>query len=679
MATLGEVRSKETKMTSLESHKKMPVKKLPIEHIINTQISVITDPIDPKRISKEFTNNVTMSSAIKAGLVFFATVGSYYLAKTTGIFSYFGWGAKNSKDVGSKEIVSAKRSLSVRTNLETIRQANDPLVNQITQTHKGEDNTVKFEEIKIEEFKDLQETEKEDVEMQRSSFRRSINIQNPISDQYVLLGELFSLTINGTNVFNSSDYLFLEAQDIPSWLTSSNPNPTFKGSYDTSGNAYKIALSGNYAYVADNVSGLQIIDITNLTNPTFKSSYWAANFHPRGITVSENYAYLANAAHSGLWIIDISDPSNPTFKGSYDTPENALGVAVFENYAYVAATGSGLYLIDISNSSNPTFKGSYDTPGTAYKVALSDNYAYVADVSRSLQIIDTTNITNPTFKGSYWTPGFHAYGITISDNYAYVVGMPDLRIVDVRNPSTPVFMSSYNIPGYAYDITVSGNYAYIAGDEVGLKIIDISNTSNPTFKSSYDMPDSAYGIALSGNYVYVAAYGSGLQIIESNLDKLILSGTPNIVGTYGVNIKGYDGKKEYAIDSFDIHVINNSPIVSNPLQNQTAIVNTLFTYTFSNDTFTDPDGHSLDNSPLPNWLNFEPPQRKFSGTPTTLTTYPIKVIANDGFDDVSNAFSIHVINNSPIVSNPLKNQTAIVNNLFTYTFLNDTFTDPDGG
>ena len=51
MATLQEVRSKETKITSLRSHKTMPIKKSPAEHIINMQKSVITDPIDPKRIS----------------------------------------------------------------------------------------------------------------------------------------------------------------------------------------------------------------------------------------------------------------------------------------------------------------------------------------------------------------------------------------------------------------------------------------------------------------------------------------------------------------------------------------------------------------------------------------------------------------------------------------------------
>ena len=77
-------------MTSLGSHKKIPSKKLPAKNIFsNIQPPVITDPIDPKRISKKFANRLTMSSAVKAGLVFFATVGSYYLTKATKIFFLF--------------------------------------------------------------------------------------------------------------------------------------------------------------------------------------------------------------------------------------------------------------------------------------------------------------------------------------------------------------------------------------------------------------------------------------------------------------------------------------------------------------------------------------------------------------------------------------------------------------
>jgi LVIVD repeat len=39
------------------------------------------------------------------------------------------------------------------------------------------------------------------------------------------------------------------------------------GGYDTSGTAFGVAVSGNYAYVADADAGLQVIDINNPANP----------------------------------------------------------------------------------------------------------------------------------------------------------------------------------------------------------------------------------------------------------------------------------------------------------------------------------------------------------------------------------------------------------------------------
>ncbi|NCS55323.1 MAG: hypothetical protein GPJ23_25190 [Microcystis aeruginosa G13-05] len=48
---------------------------------------------------------------------------------------------------------------------------------------------------------------------------------------------------------------------------------TLVGSYDTSGNANGVQIVGNYAYVADEGSGLQIIDISNPVAPTLKGNY----------------------------------------------------------------------------------------------------------------------------------------------------------------------------------------------------------------------------------------------------------------------------------------------------------------------------------------------------------------------------------------------------------------------
>jgi D-arabinose 1-dehydrogenase-like Zn-dependent alcohol dehydrogenase len=287
---------------------------------------------------------------------------------------------------------------------------------------------------------------------------------------------------------------------------------TLVGNYDTSGWAYGVQVVGNYAYVADGYSGLQIIDISNPTTPTFKGNYDTSN-RAWGVQVVGNYAYVADE-YSGLQIIDISNPTTPTFKGNYYTSDRALGVQVVGNYAYVADDHAGLQIIDISNPTTPTFKGNYDTSNRAVRVQVVGNYAYVGDGYSGLQIIDISNPTAPTFKGNYDTSG-SAWGVQVVGNYAYVAdGLSGLQIIDISNPTTPTLKSNYDTSGDAVDVQVVGNYAYVADYGLGLQIIDISNPTTPTLKGNYDTPSDAQGVQVVGNYAYVADRESGLQIID---------------------------------------------------------------------------------------------------------------------------------------------------------------------
>ncbi|MFN7380787.1 MAG: DUF4347 domain-containing protein, partial [Dolichospermum sp.] len=252
--------------------------------------------------------------------------------------------------------------------------------------------------------------------------------------------------------------------------------PTLVGNYNTSGLAFGVQVVGNYAYVADYESGLQIIDISNPTTPTLKGNYDTSGY-AQSVQVVGNYAYVADR-DSGLQIIDISNPTNPTLKGNYDTSGEAQGVQVVGNYAYVADRYSGLQIIDISNPTTPTLKGNYVTTGGAWGVQVVGNYAYVADYYSGLQIIDISNPTNPTLKGNYDT-SYYAYGVQVVGNYAYVADYySGLQIIDISNPTTPTLKGNYDTSGYAKGVQVVGNYAYVADYESGLQIIDVSEFTN---------------------------------------------------------------------------------------------------------------------------------------------------------------------------------------------------------
>jgi hypothetical protein len=559
MTIISEEKNGETKVNFFQNFQEDSVKRVNVRDIFSNMDPITKDPIEPKRVSKNPESSLNAKSLAKALGVSLFMLGGYFLIKGTNVFSYFKRmvGESNLKNLHGSEITKVKNVISTRGTLETVRETGNPFVNYATSNYKSGDSTVKFEEIKVKNFKNLLEVEKEkNVEMRKSPSRRSINVQNPIPNQNTIVEKLFNLTIDGNHVFSSSSALSLEAKNIPTWLTSTlNPNPTFKGSYITPDEATGVVVSGNYAYVAADFSGLQIIDISDPANPTFKSSYDTL-YSASAVDLLGNYAYVAD--RTGLEIVDVSDLSNPTFKGSYDTPAIAYGVTVFGNYAYMADGESGLQIVDITDPANPTFKGSYDTSYAIYEVAISGNYAYLAEGKEGLLIIDITDHANPTLKGSYGLPDYIG-AVAVFDNYAYMGGSKGVEIVDVSDPANPTFKGSYDTPGSTMALTLSGNFAYIADYHGGLQIIDISDLSNPTFKASYDLPDYAYQVALSGNCAYVADFASGLQIVALNSDELTLSGTPNFVGTYGVDIEACNEIMECATDSFDIIVENSSP------------------------------------------------------------------------------------------------------------------------
>ncbi len=283
------------------------------------------------------------------------------------------------------------------------------------------------------------------------------------------------------------------------------------GYYDTPDRANGVAVSGSYAYVADEMSGLQIIDIINPTSPSRVGYYDTPGF-ALCVAVSGSYAYVADWFY-GLQIIDISNPTSPNLVGHCDTPGSAFGVAVSGSYAYVADDASGLQIIDVSNPSSPNLVGYCDTPGSAYGVAVSGSYAYVADDASGLQIIDVSNPSSPNLVGYCDTPG-SAWGVAVSGSYAYVADeMSGLQIIDVSNPFSPNLVGHFDTPGIAHDVVVSGSYAYVADGMFGLQIIDIINPTSPSPVGYCSTPGHAWGVAVSGSYAYVADDTSGLQII----------------------------------------------------------------------------------------------------------------------------------------------------------------------
>jgi hypothetical protein len=103
------------------------------------------------------------------------------------------------------------------------------------------------------------------------------------------------------------------------------------GSVNTPGIARGVAVTGQCVYVGDYYSGLQVVDVTDPTDPTIienvKTSYRA-----RRIRVVDDLAYCV--FEEGIQILDIADPARPRIIGQI--PTESYGVSIVGDLACIA-------------------------------------------------------------------------------------------------------------------------------------------------------------------------------------------------------------------------------------------------------------------------------------------------------------------------------------------------------
>jgi hypothetical protein len=321
----------------------------------------------------------------------------------------------------------------------------------------------------------------------------------------IYVGSCDNVDVAGNYAYVTSGYYHIDPYGELKIIDISNPAaPTHVGECDAYGWPIDIAVSGNYAYLANGDDGLVILNVGDPDAPAIVGFYGGG--YVSDVDVAGNHAYVNN-----LEVVDVSDPSDPFLSGSFDTEHVAYDIVVSGNYAYIAAGENGLVIMDISNPASPALMGTYVTTVVSNDVDVVGNYAYVADEINGLVIVDITNPSAPTFVGNCDTE--YTNDIAVASNYAYISDVTNgLVIMDISNPSSPALTGSYDAYN-AQDVDVAGNYAYLADTINGLVIVNISDPAAPTLTNSYDT-GYAEGVDVAGNYAYIADSNNGLVIID---------------------------------------------------------------------------------------------------------------------------------------------------------------------
>lgn len=176
----------------------------------------------------------------------------------------------------------------------------------------------------------------------------------------------------------------------------SNPeNPIIVDTLEIKAGSKKIQITGNYAYITYNCgnmlpeAGFSIYNIFNSRRIEFVGDY-RSKMYAFDIEVSGKYAYLADSVY-GMHIVQISEPHRPQIikEIGLQTPGTACAVAVDGDKAYVSGISMGLYNINISDPWNPLINEIINLPGNIRKLATYNNFLYMASDMQELIIIQT--------------------------------------------------------------------------------------------------------------------------------------------------------------------------------------------------------------------------------------------------------------------------------------------------
>jgi hypothetical protein len=171
-----------------------------------------------------------------------------------------------------------------------------------------------------------------------------------------------------------------------------------------------------------------------------------------GVDAANGLVYVA-LRQKGLGIYRRDARNSFVRIGTASDLNNAWGVRVRGNTAFVSDGLAGLAIVDVADPRKPALIGRVATGGQARGLALDGDTAYVAAGSGGLVVVDISSLNNPRVLATARVAG-SAIRVDYSESRAYVAAWNDARVYDVSNPAAPRFIGAARM---TRDIGPGGN------------------------------------------------------------------------------------------------------------------------------------------------------------------------------------------------------------------------------
>ncbi len=271
---------------------------------------------------------------------------------------------------------------------------------------------------------------------------------------YDIKGFKFNMVLTDKYIFvaaGESGLHIIDYQNPSSLLTAGRYNP---GGYSTGNGIIHISVSDNIASVSMSSEGLDIIDITNISQPQKLYSMFQTSGGVTASILTYDFLYVFLQNSSSCEIYNISDLQNVSFLSRIPICENVRDVSIDGNYLFISEYGT--QIINISNKTNPFYIGftSVNYLNLTHNVSNSKifvtsysyylgNYIYKLAAYSFNNLNSKITLNQPSSSVS-WLSG-ESESVNIS---AYNINSVDIEVSPDSGTTWQIIVDNYPINGY---------------------------------------------------------------------------------------------------------------------------------------------------------------------------------------------------------------------------------------
>lgn len=301
------------------------------------------------------------------------------------------------------------------------------------------------------------------------------------------------------------------------------------------GESPKVISSGDIVYWVDELDGLSVIDVSDVSNPIITSRV-SLEGTPKKLFLDGSVLYVA-LGNAGFAVIDVSNSSGANLYAQINVSDSVNSLVAKERTLFIASTNS-IKKFDLSQPISPVELDSISaTDATDMEIHLDK---LLIAQSTGVQGIEQSDFTNIGTTGTIYDAS--SSKIVRDSNYIFILDSTNsINIFDTNLTDTGLNITLSDTGSIVEDMYVNNKILYVSKN-TGYDIVEYKDISNISVTPASGALKS---ITLAQNSLMLAKVKK-LEIVEATPDypdslrnqyinQIDLSGTESTTGIFAVN------------------------------------------------------------------------------------------------------------------------------------------------